>query len=406
MSTVRTSSTTKHHNTTMRLHYAAKALPILITASLASARTRQHKSGKGEDDGLLDYYQFPSSANFTGEYQLCFFSNIINFRGEPGEVNHVCRREGEGERIRRLALQGVFQGQSLVTIQINPIDGFNAYQLEKNVTEESLFDPLIHANAFQGFAEGNHLEMQSFGVDEGTGAAGEELLRLPARMNCRLYTKGVLSCTSMTQEYCDSGSGESGACEGGEGEWLTSHSTYSVSAKDLSDCPAPPDGFCSDTPIDPFPCFNGLRRLQELSKHSTTASFDGDDGHRRLMTEHEAGVNTQVDSKDSDRLEWIMNHVAAQKERMDGGGEIEWDPLIEHYFKNVHSKNIAIECNSSEEGSSLLCTSSAKTQCGKELIRDHADYHEEIAKAIQEKDGDHVFAPRDVPDSCIETAAP
>jgi hypothetical protein len=178
---------------------------------------------------------------------------------------------------------------------------------------------------------------------------------------------------------------------------VESHSTYSVSAKDVSDCPAPPDGYCSDTPVDPPGCLEGQHRLLELSKRSTTASFEGDDGHRRLMTEHDAGVTTQVDYKDSDRLEWIMNHVAAQKERMDG-----------HYFKNVRSKNIEVECNSSEdeEGSSLLCTSSSKTQCGKDLIRDHADYHAEIAKAIQEKEGDHVFAPLDVPDSCNETAAP
>lgn len=86
---------------------------------------------------------------------------------------------------------------------------------------------------------------------------------------------------------------------------VESHSTYSVSAKDVSDCPAPPDGYCSDTPVDPPGCLEGQHRLLELSKRSTTASFEGDDGHRRLMTEHDAGVTTQVDYKDSDRLEWI-----------------------------------------------------------------------------------------------------
>ena len=94
-------------------------------------------------------------------------------------------------------------------------------------------------------------------------------------------------------------------------------------------------------------------------------------------------------------------------ERMDGGEESEWDPLIAEYFRNVHSKDIEIECNfSDEDGGGFHCNSSSKTQCGKDLINGHAALHEEFATAILKKEGNPVFVPRDVPHSCIGAGVP
>ena len=140
--------------------------------------------------------------------------------------------------------------------------------------------------------------------------------------------------------------------------------------------------------------------MVELSERNTE-SPEEEESHRRLVTDHDVGVVTHVQSKDTDRLEWIKEHIAAQMERMEAGSTSGWDPLIEEYFKNVHSKDIEIDCNFSEGEGSFKCNSSSKTKCGQDLIKGHADLHGEFAAAIQKKEGNPVFIPRDVPDSCV-----
>ena len=141
------------------------------------------------------------------------------------------------------------------------------------------------------------------------------------------------------------------------------------------------------------------RRLIELSERNTETRGLEEDGHRRLVTDHDAGVVTHVQSKDSDRLEWIKNHIAERMDHMEAGGTSGWDPLIEEYFKKVHSKDIEIDCSFAE--GSFKCNSSSETQCGQDLIKGHADLHGEFAAAIQKKEGNPEFVPRDVPDSCV-----
>jgi hypothetical protein len=247
--------------------------------------------------------------------------------------------------------------------------------------------------------------MQSFGVDN-----GDTVQHTPDGMTCNLHNSDVLSCTQMFQEYCAPQAQEgqdqqanrfliiedpNESCVGGEGEWLSTHSIYSVSAKDISECPQPPANFCPNTVGN---CGGSLVRLAELGERNTE-SPEEEDSHRRLVTDHDAGVVTHVQSKDSDRLEWIKNHIAERIEHMEAGGTSGWDPLIEEYFKKVHSKDIEIDCSFAE--GSFKCNSSSKTQCGQDLIKGHADLHGEFAAAIQKKEGNPEFVPRDVPDSCV-----
>ena len=235
--------------------------------------------------------------------------------------------------------------------------------------------------------------MQSFGVEDDGGNVNYT----PNYMSCTRHNSGVLSCTQVYQEYCGIEDPPE-VCNGTVGEWLKTHSIYSVSAKDISDCPHPPVDFCPNTSgtCSGIP----LRRLAELGERDSDETPEKEeDGHRRLATDHDAGVVTQVHSKDTDRLEWIKEHIKAQMERMEAGEKSGWDPLIEEYFKNVHSKDIEIDCSFAE--GSFKCNSSSKTQCGQDLIKGHADLHGEFAAAIQKKEGNPEFVPRDVPDSCV-----
>ena len=343
--------------------------------------------------GLSDY-QFPTSANFAGTYELCFLTRIVTDRLGLNSTFNICRGDDSTPQTRSRNLfwnyEGGFFTQSFHNITLVPTDAFNAYQAKINIE----LTGRNHASVrnFQGFANGNNLEMQSFGVDD-----GDLVNHTPDDMACALHNSGVLSCTQMYQEYCGIDDPNE-PCSGAEGEWLETNSLYSVSAKDISDCPQPPAGFCPDNGGG---CVEFHRRLVELCERNTGDTPEKEESHRRLVTDHDEGVVTHVQSKDSDRLEWIKEHIEAQMERMEAGGTSGWDPLIEEYFKNVHSKDIEIDCNFTEDEGSFKCNSSSKSKCGQDLIKGHADLHGEFAAAIQKKEGNPVFIPRDVPDSCV-----
>lgn len=380
----------------MKFPLAAKAFHV-ATASLpfVAARTRHNpKAGKG-NNGLSDY-QFPSSANFTGDYSLCFASCIDNYRDErkPGGTTHTCLIDGVGDG-----------DEWMVNIKITPEDDFNAYMLERNMHS------LNHTWLFQGFAFGNSLEAQSYGI----GADADNVNNIPDTMACELHNLDVLSCVTHFQEFCGS-TFDTDVFSCVEGEWQETRSVYSVLAKDGYNCPAPPDGFCPEVPftVDENHCRGSRRkRLLELTKKDNAVTVTDTDGsnndHRRLISEHEDGVIVRVESQDSERLKWIQAHIAEQVESFltveREGGDMKdgWDPLMEQYFRNVDNKNIQFECSSSD--GSFHCTSSSKTQCGRDLIKGHAQFHEEIAAAIQGKDGNYIFASHEVPDSCLVTAA-
>lgn len=295
--------------------------------------------------------------------------------------------------------------------KIYAIDDFNAYQVEYG-GESSI--PWMGQMNFTGFAIRNSLETQRFGVGK-EGSINHQ----SDYLHCHLFNKGVLECTHSFQEVCGGGDNEPEDCEAAVGEWLLSYSIYSVSAKDVNDCPNPPEpeDYCNDVgeelregvvedenqqelPKSPriFYCFGGRRRFLELSERNLDPS-----DHRRVISEHDNGLTAHVES-DPVRLEWIRDHVAAQKERMEGGESTVWDPLIEQYFKNVHAKDIEVDCNSSE--GSIKCKSSSKTQCGRDLIKGHSELHAEFASAIQNNEANPAFASRNVPDSCIMTSSP
>ncbi len=390
----------------------ATILSTLATAA-ANVNAQGHgptKAGKNKNGAGSDDYEFPTSANFEGKYELCFQTVILTTRNGTNTTFNLCRDSEftPPTRSRNLSPTGEapqpgggFFTEPLHNITITPTNDFNAYQAK---IDWDIFVKYRTWN-FQGFANGNNLDMQSFGVDN-----GDTVQHTPDGMTCALHNSGVLSCTQMFQEYCAPQAQEeqdqlanrfliiqdpNESCIGGEGEWLSTHSIYSVSAKDINDCPDPPADFCPD---NGGTCGGSLIRLAKLSERNTE-SPEEKDGHRRLVTDHDAGVVTHVQSKDSDRLEWIKNHIADRMDHMEAGGTSGWDPLIEEYFKNVHSNDIEIDCNFAE--GSFKCNSSSKTQCGQDLIKGHADLHGEFAAAIQKKEGNPEFVPRDVPDSCV-----
>lgn len=134
-----------------------------------------------------------------------------------------------------------------------------------------------------------------------------------------------------------------------------------------------------------------LRRRRELNEAKEGVH------HRRLILEHGEGMSSIVESDDYERHAWLNEHVVEMKERMESGKTARaWDPLFRAYFENA--QDIKLECDTSDD--SVTCTSSSATQCGLDLIKAHAEYHEEIASLIKEH-GDHVILDTHmVPESC------
>jgi hypothetical protein len=403
----------------MKFTKAAILYTLAAAANVNAHRQRQRqrsaKAQRPEGTVGLDDYRFPTSADFTGKYELCFQTRMTTTRLGSNSIFNICRNDdftpqvGSGKFIPvefdslsseftlpRPGPGGGFFSESIHNITIIPADAFNAYQAKVDLDVTGAEN---HNWNFQGYADRNKLVMQSFGVGDGVDLLPNNT---PDDMSCTLYNYGVLGCTQMTQEYCGIDDPFEG-CNGAEGEWLETNSIYSVLAKDISDCPQPPADFCPNVDANPDTwgptCVENQMRLVELGERNTE-SAEEDDSHRRLVTDHDEGVVTHVpQSKDSDRLEWIKNHIAERMDHMEAGGKSGWDPLIEEYFKRVHSKDIEIDCSFAE--GSFKCNSSSKTQCGQDLIKGHADLHEEFAAAIQKKQGNPEFVPRDVPDSCV-----
>ena len=154
--------------------------------------------------GGKDSYQFPTSDNFAGVYELCFQSRIFTHRLQTNKSLYLCRnglQTSDTTSRRHLEFpvdegeqDGIFD-DSFYKITISAIDQFTQYQAEINME----MGAKVHDWNFQGFANGNHLVMQSFGVNN-----GHFINHTPDDMTCTLHDEyaGILSCTQMTQEYC------------------------------------------------------------------------------------------------------------------------------------------------------------------------------------------------------------
>lgn len=119
--------------------------------------------------------------------------------------------------------------------------------------------------------------------------------------------------------------------------------------------------------------------------------------HHRQVTEHDSGVDIQVESLDSERLQWLSEHIEGMKSKMDSGKIARaWDPLFMAYFKNA--KDIELNCEKTDNV--IKCASTSMTQCGLDLIKGFSTYHEEIADSIKDQDNVKFMAMHDVPESC------
>jgi hypothetical protein len=121
--------------------------------------------------------------------------------------------------------------------------------------------------------------------------------------------------------------------------------------------------------------------------------------HRHLVETEDGGVTVHVETDNVERLDWLTQHVTAMKERMDVSGKVprKWDPLFQAYFENV--KDINFECDGGSD-KHMRCTSTSMTQCGKDLIKAHASYHQEIATSLQENGSHKIAGGHAIPESC------
>jgi hypothetical protein len=234
----------------MKFTKAAILYTLAAAANVNAHRQRQRSAKAQRPEGGtagLDDYQFPTSADFTGKYELCFQTIILTTRNGTNTTFNLCRDDDftppqTRSRNRNLAElgrapqepAGGFFTEPLHNITIIPTNDFNAYQAK---IEWDIFVK-YRTWKFQGFANGKNLDMQSFGVDN-----GDTVQHTPDGMTCNLHNSDVLSCTQMFQEYCAPQAQEeedqhanrfliiqdpNESCIGGEGEWLSTFNLFCV----------------------------------------------------------------------------------------------------------------------------------------------------------------------------------
>lgn len=137
-------------------------------------------------------------------------------------------------------------------------------------------------------------------------------------------------------------------------------------------------------------CDKTRRRSRKLNQASALIE--------RTVTEHENGHTVKVEAAEPSSLDWIHFHVTDMKERMERG-EVPrgWDPLFRAYFDHVDE--IDMSCHD-ESSDSFSCDFSSHSQCGADLIRAHAGYHQEIAESIRSGGSHKILKMHAKPASC------
>ena len=136
-----------------------KAAILSALSAAANVKAQSPKAGKN-GAGLSDF-EFPTSANFEGKYELCFQTSILTTRFGVNSTFNICRDDDftPQTRSRNLNLedpppQGPESGfftDSIHNITIIPTDAFNAYQAEIDIDVPRTTD--FHTWKFQGFAD-------------------------------------------------------------------------------------------------------------------------------------------------------------------------------------------------------------------------------------------------------------
>jgi hypothetical protein len=149
-------------------------------------------------------------------------------------------------------------------------------------------------------------------------------------------------------------------------------------------------------------CNDGCRHLEQIgsvrTRRQLVVEVQGDGGTTRRIRserdeetaadENDISFKVHVDANDPDEFAWVRSHAEDVRERMDQGGGVarEWDPLFRAFFEHAHG----IDTVCQEEEDFMECVKTAKTECGRDLIRAHSIYH------------DHgVWEEHAVPESCL-----
>ena len=139
-------------------------------------------------------------------------------------------------------------------------------------------------------------------------------------------------------------------------------------------------------------CTRRQRRDRRLNEDSAKH-------HTRRTEELEDGMSVHVESEKPETLDWLKNHVAEMKERLQTGDATrEWDELFEAYFENA--EDIDMNCDHNDD--SVQCIYTSTTKCGRDLIKGNAAYHNEIAEKIRSDSRHSIFHSHEAPESCQE----
>lgn len=196
-----------------------------VDASAKAAKEAQGEGSRSSGGGAssLEDFSYKPPANFEGVYHSCFKT--------------ITRNSATGVQT------GTFNTcEDLVNLNITSTNPFGAYMASGVIQNPNI--PMADWGHWQGQAQGNKLFMASFGGDV---AAGDAILRndAPDRKNCDLFAHGVLRCFTVHTEYCGADDVVD-VCEGNDGKWLNTYTTWAVYAQDVDRCPPAPSGFCVD----------------------------------------------------------------------------------------------------------------------------------------------------------------
>ena len=243
----------------MKFSAIVSSAAVAIGGTSVQARKRGNSKSPKSSDASLEEYCYTEPANFEGVYDTCWYSVIRNsFSGFDTGTFHVCFDENTPDWVNN-------RGRSVLT----KTDAYGAYQSVTMFNPVEFVDNL--AIQHQGFAKGDTISLTTFGVggipvnsttdtpiDNSNSTNATEILTnndLPDSKVCKLRKGGIMECTDTVIEYCSPASLLDFTklfCEGRIGQWMVSYTLYSVFARDIANCPSPPEGFCKTNPVPPL----------------------------------------------------------------------------------------------------------------------------------------------------------
>ena len=145
-----------------------------------------------------------------------------------------------------------------------------------------------------------------------------------------------------------------------------------------------------------FGCeYGGCHRCRNRDRQLNEGALQAN----RTKEELEYGLLVQVETDETDNLNWIEAHAKEMLARtVQGDATREWDALFAAYFKHA-PEEIQMECE--HEENRMQCLFTSLTNCGKDLILAQSAYHDEIIETIKSTGHHGVWSHHNIPESCI-----